>query len=49
MVALFGLKFNLSSITAIFTIIGHSANDTVVTYDRILKNLRCCKAMLLAD
>ena len=38
--SLFGLEFNLTTVAAILTIIGYSANDTVVIYDRVRENLR---------
>ncbi len=41
------LEFNLTTTAAILTIIGFSANDKVVVYDRMRENLRKFKAMPL--
>ena len=41
------LEFNLTTVAAILTIIGFSANDKVVVYDRMRENLRKFKAMPL--
>ena len=38
--ALLGLKFDLSIIAALLTILGYSINDTVIIYDRIRENLK---------
>jgi SecD/SecF fusion protein len=40
LVALFGVRIDLTVIAAILTIIGYSINDTIVTFDRIRENLR---------
>jgi len=44
---LFGVEFNLTTVAAILTIIGFSANDKVVVFDRMRENLRKFKAMPL--
>jgi len=38
--SLFNLKFDLTIIAALLTIIGYSINDTVIIYDRIRENLK---------
>jgi preprotein translocase SecF subunit len=43
------LEFNLTTIAAILTIIGFSANDKVVVYDRMRENLRKFKTMPLRE
>ncbi|TPG47291.1 protein translocase subunit SecF [Roseomonas nepalensis] len=43
------LEFNLTTIAAILTIIGFSANDKVVVYDRMRENLRKYKTMPLRE
>jgi len=43
------IEFNLTTIAAILTIIGFSANDKVVVYDRMRENLRRFKTMPLRD
>lgn len=45
--ALFSVEFNLTTIAAILTIIGFSANDKVVVFDRMRENLRKFKQMPL--
>lgn len=47
--ALFQLKFDLSTIAALLTIVGYSLNDTVVVYDRVRENLRKYKKMELRE
>lgn len=37
--ALFGLKFDLTIVAALLTILGYSVNDTVVIFDRLRENL----------
>jgi preprotein translocase SecF subunit len=44
---LFGIEFNLTTVAAILTVIGFSANDKVVVFDRMRENLRKFKAMPL--
>ncbi|MCZ8278494.1 MAG: protein translocase subunit SecD [Acetobacteraceae bacterium] len=44
---LFGIEFNLTTVAAILTIIGFSANDKVVVFDRMRENLRKFKTMPL--
>jgi len=44
---LFGVEFNLTTVAAILTIIGFSANDKVVVFDRMRENLRKFKTMPL--
>jgi SecD/SecF fusion protein len=38
--ALTGLEFNLTAVAALLALIGYSANDKVVVFDRIRENLR---------
>ncbi len=38
-VALFGIRIDLTIIAAFLTIVGYAINDTIVTYDRIRENL----------
>jgi preprotein translocase subunit SecF len=47
--ALFQLKFDLTIIAALLTILGYSINDTVVVFDRLRENLQKYKAMPLRD
>jgi preprotein translocase SecF subunit len=47
--ALTQIEFNLSTVAAILTIIGFSANDKVVVFDRMRENLRKYKQMPLRD
>ena len=47
--ALTRIEFNLTTIAAILTIIGFSANDKVVVYDRMRENLRKYKTMPLRE
>jgi preprotein translocase subunit SecF len=47
--ALFQLKFDLSIIAALLTILGYSINDTVVVFDRLRENLMKYKSMPLRD
>ena len=44
---LFQIEFNLTTIAAILTVIGFSANDKVVVFDRMRENLRKFKTMPL--
>ncbi len=44
---LFGVEFNLTTVAAILTVIGFSANDKVVVFDRMRENLRKYKQMPL--
>ncbi|MBY0335140.1 MAG: protein translocase subunit SecD [Acetobacteraceae bacterium] len=46
---LFQIEFNLTTIAAILTVIGFSANDKVVVFDRMRENLRKFKQMPLQD
>ena len=46
---LFNVEFNLTTIAAILTVIGFSANDKVVVFDRMRENLRKFKTMPLQD
>ncbi len=43
------LKFDLTIIAALLTIVGYSLNDTVVVFDRVRENLRRYKKMELKD
>jgi preprotein translocase subunit SecF len=47
--ALFQLKFDLTIIAALLTILGYSINDTVVVFDRLRENLQKYKSMPLRD
>jgi len=47
--ALTQIEFNLQTIAAILTIIGFSANDKVVVFDRMRENLRKFKTMPLRE
>jgi preprotein translocase subunit SecF len=47
--AIFQLKFDLSIIAALLTILGYSINDTVVVFDRLRENLQKYKTMPLRD
>jgi preprotein translocase subunit SecF len=47
--ALFQLKFDLTIIAALLTILGYSINDTVVVFDRLRENLQKYKSMPLKD
>jgi preprotein translocase SecF subunit len=46
---LFQIEFNLTTIAAILTVIGFSANDKVVVFDRMRENLRKFKTMPLDE
>ena len=47
--ALFQIKFDLTVIAALLTILGYSINDTVVVFDRLRENLIKYKKMPLRD
>jgi len=47
--ALFQLKFDLTIIAALLTILGYSINDTVVVFDRLRENLQKYKTMPLKE
>ncbi len=47
--SLFQLKFDLTIVAALLTILGYSVNDTVVVFDRLRENLLKYKAMPLRD
>lgn len=47
--SLFGLKFDLTIVAALLTILGYSVNDTVVIFDRLRENLAKYKAMPLRE
>ncbi|AXC49559.1 protein translocase subunit SecF [Paracoccus suum] len=47
--SLFQLKFDLTTIAALLTILGYSINDTVVVFDRLRENLMKFKSMPLID
>lgn len=47
--AALGLKFDLTIVAALLTIIGYSVNDTVVIFDRLRENLAKFKTMPLRD
>lgn len=47
--AIFQLKFDLTIVAALLTILGYSVNDTVVIFDRLRENLRKYKEMPLRD
>ncbi|MBC7738968.1 MAG: protein translocase subunit SecF [Candidatus Saccharibacteria bacterium] len=47
--AVFQLKFDLTIVAALLTILGYSINDTVVVFDRLRENLIKYKVMPLRD
>lgn len=47
--ALFQLRFDLTIVAALLTILGYSVNDTVVIFDRLRENLAKYKTMPLRD
>ena len=47
--SLLQIRFDLSTIAALLTIVGYSINDTVVIFDRLRENLRKYKVMPLQD
>jgi preprotein translocase subunit SecF len=47
--ALFQLKFDLTIVAALLTILGYSVNDTVVIFDRLRENLSKYKQMPLRE
>lgn len=47
--ALFQLRFDLTIVAALLTILGYSVNDTVVIFDRLRENLAKYKSMPLRD
>jgi len=47
--ALFQIKFDLTIVAALLTILGYSINDTVVVFDRLRENLFKYKTMPLRD
>jgi preprotein translocase subunit SecF len=47
--ALFQLKFDLTIVAALLTILGYSVNDTVVIFDRLRENLAKYKTMPLRE
>jgi len=47
--SLFGLKFDLTIVAALLTILGYSVNDTVVIFDRLRENLQKYKVMPLRE
>lgn len=47
--ALFQIKFDLTIVAALLTILGYSINDTVVVFDRLRENLQKYKQMPLRD
>lgn len=47
--SLFGLKFDLTIVAALLTILGYSVNDTVVIFDRLRENLAKYKVMPLRE
>lgn len=47
--ALFQLRFDLTIVAALLTILGYSVNDTVVIFDRLRENLAKYKEMPLRD
>ena len=49
LMVLFGIEFNLTTVAAILTVIGFSANDKVVVFDRMRENLRKYKTMPLRE
>lgn len=47
--SLFQIKFDLTTIAALLTILGYSVNDTIVVFDRFRENLVKFKTMPLRD
>ena len=47
--AIFQIKFDLTIIAALLTVLGYSINDTVVVFDRLRENLQKYKTMPLRD
>jgi preprotein translocase subunit SecF len=47
--AIFQIKFDLTIVAALLTILGYSINDTVVVFDRLRENLQKYKVMPLKD
>lgn len=47
--SVFHLKFDLTTVAAVLTIIGYSVNDTVVIFDRVRENLMKYKQMPLYE
>ncbi|WP_149142446.1 protein translocase subunit SecF [Gemmobacter caeruleus] len=47
--SIFQLKFDLTIVAALLTILGYSVNDTVVIFDRLRENLQKYKQMPLRD
>jgi preprotein translocase subunit SecF len=47
--ALFQIKFDLTIIAGLLTILGYSINDTVVVFDRLRENLQKYKSMPLRE
>lgn len=47
--AIFQIKFDLTIVAALLTILGYSINDTVVVFDRLRENLQKYKTMPLRD
>jgi preprotein translocase subunit SecF len=47
--SLFRIKFDLTTIAALLTILGYSINDTIVVFDRLRENLMKYKTMPLRD
>lgn len=47
--SLLGLKFDLTIVAALLTILGYSVNDTVVIFDRLRENLARYKTMPLRE
>ncbi|GGW21635.1 protein translocase subunit SecF [Gemmobacter lanyuensis] len=47
--SIFQLKFDLTIVAALLTILGYSVNDTVVIFDRLRENLAKYKTMPLRD
>jgi len=47
--ALFQIKFDLTTVAALLTILGYSVNDTVVIFDRLRENMAKYKTMPLRE
>lgn len=47
--SVFQLRFDLTTVAAVLTVIGYSVNDTVVIFDRVRENLMKFKQMELRD
>jgi preprotein translocase subunit SecF len=49
MFSIFDKEISLTVVAALFTLVGYSMNDTIVTFDRIRENLRLVKKPVFTD